>query len=116
MAELIGTEPALSDLDAIADYIELDNPEAARGLVQRLGSEGVSACRAARQISRERVASPRAARLTVSADRRGALSSVLPLRRRTSPYSVRHAGRDAFARETSHEKRTPDSEGLTERL
>ncbi len=36
MAELIWTEPALSDLDAIADYIELDNPEAARGLVQRV--------------------------------------------------------------------------------
>ena len=36
MAQLIWTEPALSDLDAIADYIELDNPEAARGLVQRM--------------------------------------------------------------------------------
>lgn len=36
MAELIWTEPALSDLDAIADYIALDNPQAARGLVQRV--------------------------------------------------------------------------------
>ena len=36
MAELIWTEPALSDLDAIADYIALENPEAARGLVQRV--------------------------------------------------------------------------------
>ena len=36
MAELIWTEPALNDLDAIADYIELDNPEAARGLVQKV--------------------------------------------------------------------------------
>lgn len=36
MAELIWTEPALSDLDAIADYIALDNPEAARDLVQRV--------------------------------------------------------------------------------
>ena len=36
MAELIWTEPALNDLDAIADYIELDNPEAAHGLVQRV--------------------------------------------------------------------------------
>jgi len=36
MAELIWTEPALSDLDAIADYIALDNPEAARRLVQRV--------------------------------------------------------------------------------
>ena len=34
MAELIWTEPALHDLDAIADYIALDNPLAARGLVQ----------------------------------------------------------------------------------
>lgn len=36
MAEIVWTEPALSDLDAIADYIALDNPEAARALVQRV--------------------------------------------------------------------------------
>ena len=36
MAELIWTEPALSDLEAIADYIALDKTEAARGFVQRV--------------------------------------------------------------------------------
>ena len=36
MAEVIWTEPALSDLDAIADYIALDNPSAAKKLVQRI--------------------------------------------------------------------------------
>jgi toxin ParE1/3/4 len=36
MAAIIWTEPALSDLDAIVDYIALDNPEAARRLVQRV--------------------------------------------------------------------------------
>lgn len=36
MARLIWTEPALSDLDAIADYIALDNPQAARALVRRI--------------------------------------------------------------------------------
>lgn len=36
MAEVIWTEPALADLDAIADYIALDKPEAARLLVQRV--------------------------------------------------------------------------------
>jgi len=36
MAEVVWTEPALSDLDAIADYIALDDPEAARALVQRV--------------------------------------------------------------------------------
>src|SRR5262245_45672725 len=36
MAELIWTEPALSDLDTVADYIALDNPEAARNLLQRV--------------------------------------------------------------------------------
>ena len=36
MVEIIWTEPALSDLDTIADYIALDNPEAARRLVQRV--------------------------------------------------------------------------------
>lgn len=34
MAEVIWTEPALNDLDAIADYIALENPEAASRLVQ----------------------------------------------------------------------------------
>ncbi len=36
MAEIIWTEPALSDLDTIADYIALDNPAAASALVQRV--------------------------------------------------------------------------------
>lgn len=36
MAQVVWTEPALSDLDAIADYIALDNPQAARELVQRV--------------------------------------------------------------------------------
>jgi toxin ParE1/3/4 len=36
MAALIWTEPALQDLDAIADYIALDNPIAARDLVRRV--------------------------------------------------------------------------------
>jgi addiction module RelE/StbE family toxin len=36
MAEVIWTEPALSDLDAIADYIALDKPEAARQFVRRV--------------------------------------------------------------------------------
>ena len=36
MAEIVWTEPALTDLDAIADYIALDDPDAARGLVRRV--------------------------------------------------------------------------------
>jgi toxin ParE1/3/4 len=36
MAEVVWTEPALSDLDAIADYIALENPDAGRELVQRI--------------------------------------------------------------------------------
>ena len=36
MGEVIWAEPALNDLDAIADYIALDNPEAARHLVQKI--------------------------------------------------------------------------------
>lgn len=36
MAEVIWTEPALADLDAIADYIALDDRKAARGVVQRI--------------------------------------------------------------------------------
>jgi toxin ParE1/3/4 len=34
MAEVVWTEPALSDLDAIADYIALHNETAARNLVR----------------------------------------------------------------------------------
>lgn len=36
MAQVIWAEPALNDLDAIADYIALDDPEAARRLVQKI--------------------------------------------------------------------------------
>lgn len=35
MAQIIWTEPALQELDKIADYISLDNPKAAKGLVQK---------------------------------------------------------------------------------
>ncbi len=38
MAELIWTEPALSDLDAVADYIALDKPTAAKAFVQMVFS------------------------------------------------------------------------------
>ena len=36
MVEIIWTEPALQDLDVIADYIALDKPDAARHLVQNV--------------------------------------------------------------------------------
>jgi toxin ParE1/3/4 len=36
MAEVVWTEPALSDLDAIADYIALENPAAASQWVRRV--------------------------------------------------------------------------------
>ncbi|SFR43806.1 ParE toxin of type II toxin-antitoxin system, parDE [Marinobacter gudaonensis] len=36
MAEVIWTEPALQELDAIAEYIALDNPAAASDLVQQI--------------------------------------------------------------------------------
>jgi len=36
MAQVIWTEPALSDLDAIGDYIALQNPEAAALLIARI--------------------------------------------------------------------------------
>ena len=36
MAEVIWAEPALNDLEAIAYYIALDNPQAGRGLVQKI--------------------------------------------------------------------------------
>ena len=36
MAEIVWSEPALADLDAIADYIALENPVAAAELVKRV--------------------------------------------------------------------------------
>jgi len=36
MAQLIWTEPALLDLDEVADYIALDNPLAAANYVQKV--------------------------------------------------------------------------------
>jgi len=38
MAEIIWTEPALSDLNEIAEYIALDKPNAARSLVKQVFS------------------------------------------------------------------------------
>lgn len=36
MAEVIWTEPALQELDAIAEYIALDNPAAARHVIEEV--------------------------------------------------------------------------------
>lgn len=36
MAQVVWTEPAVADLEAIADYIALENISAARALVQRV--------------------------------------------------------------------------------
>jgi toxin ParE1/3/4 len=36
MARIIWADPAIQDLDAIADYIALDKPEAARRLVRQI--------------------------------------------------------------------------------
>lgn len=36
MAEIVWTEPAIADLDAIADYIAVENHAAARELVERV--------------------------------------------------------------------------------
>ena len=36
MARLIWTEPALNDLDAVAEYIALDKPDAARRYVRKV--------------------------------------------------------------------------------
>jgi toxin ParE1/3/4 len=36
MVEIVWTEPALSDLDAIADFIALENPIAAQKFVRRI--------------------------------------------------------------------------------
>lgn len=38
MAEIVWTEPALHDLETLAEYIALDNPEAAPRLVRRVFS------------------------------------------------------------------------------
>ncbi|QOY62257.1 type II toxin-antitoxin system RelE/ParE family toxin [Lysobacter sp. H21R4] len=40
MAEIVWTEPALGDLDAIADYIALEDPVAASELVKRVLAHG----------------------------------------------------------------------------
>lgn len=36
MAEVVWTEPAVADLEAIAEYIAIDNPVAAAGVVRRV--------------------------------------------------------------------------------
>jgi len=36
MAKIIWTEPAIAELDEVADYIALDNPDAAKNLVNKI--------------------------------------------------------------------------------
>lgn len=36
MAEIVWTEPAIADLEAIADYIAIQDPEAAKAVVRRI--------------------------------------------------------------------------------
>lgn len=36
MAEIVWTDPAIADIEAIADYIALEDPDAARRVVQRV--------------------------------------------------------------------------------
>ena len=38
MVEIIWTDPALAELDTVADYIAFDNPKAAQRLVRRIFS------------------------------------------------------------------------------
>ena len=87
MAEVIWAEPALNDLDAIADYIALDNPEAARRLVQKI-FEHVDHLES---HPKTWLKAARAQRLALSPDRRAAVSYLLPRRFRTSLDTSRHA-------------------------
>ncbi len=41
MAKVVWTEPALQDLDEIAEYIALDKLSAAKKLVEKVGSSGI---------------------------------------------------------------------------
>ncbi|WP_306580932.1 type II toxin-antitoxin system RelE/ParE family toxin [Dokdonella sp.] len=36
MAQVVWTEPAVADLEAVADYIAIENPSAAGALIQRI--------------------------------------------------------------------------------
>lgn len=54
MAQIVWTEPALSDLDAIADYIALDKPSAASALVARVFSHVAQLAEFPRSGSRPR--------------------------------------------------------------
>jgi toxin ParE1/3/4 len=45
MAEIVWTEPALADLEAVADYIALENPSAAAALVARVFDHVEHLCR-----------------------------------------------------------------------
>ena len=74
MAEVIWTGPALADLDAIADYIALDKPDAASAVVKRV-FEHVGHL----QSHPERQPSAGNETLALPADCRAALSGVPPL-------------------------------------
>ena len=87
MAQVIWAEPALSDLDAIADYIALDNPEAARRLVHRI-FEHVGHLESHPKLGSK---APGTQRLALSPDCRAAMSHLLPRRFWPSLNTSRHA-------------------------
>lgn len=74
MAQVIWAEPALNDLDAIADYIALDNFVAARQLVQK-SFERADHLESHPTLGLE---AARTQRLALSPDRRAAMSHLLP--------------------------------------
>ena len=87
MAEVIWTEPALSDLDTIADYIALDNPEAAKLLVQKV-------FRHVEQLAdhpKNRFKAAGTEGLALQADCRATLPSLLSSRGLSRLHPVRHA-------------------------
>ena len=90
MAGVIWAEPALNDLDAIADYIALDNPEAARRLVQKI-FEHVNHLQS---HPRNWLKTARAQRLALSPNRRAAVSYLLPRRFWASLNTSCHAIRE----------------------
>src|SRR6202008_4911396 len=92
MAEVIWAEPAFNDLDAIEDYIALDNPEAARRLVQKIFEHVENLERHATLGSTTKGLKGASAQgLALSQDRRAAVSHLLPRRFRTGLDTSRHA-------------------------
>ena len=113
MAQLIWTEPASADLDAIADYLALDDEEAAKRLVAKIFRQVEQLLDHPESGSVPTELRPdRSYRQIVPTDRRTTLSDMLSGARKEDLHCARHAWGDFAQKGLAENKVVGRARGL----